>query len=266
MQRDFAFRMSDIDNVLFEMVQRGDAYFDETLRLARVFDLLNKDRIQRDFAQRVVADVPQRIERKVGELIDWLVDADLRQWQAVTEHLAEQRRAHQDRIVGDTGADSFHYDRERLIQSVGREAQRVVESYDKTREAQAMAEEAQLAVAASAAIGVGAIGLGTLVTILATTVAADVTGILMASLVAVLGLFVIPARRRQARAEMSAKVAALREQLSHSLRTQFEREIERSLQHINDAIAPIRASCALNAADSATPRLSCRRSKMSSTG
>ena len=67
---------------------------------------------------------PQRIERKVNELIDWLVDADLRQWRAVTEHLAEQQRAHQDRIVGDTGGGSFHYDRERLIQSVGLEAHR----------------------------------------------------------------------------------------------------------------------------------------------
>lgn len=238
MQRDFAFRMSDIDNTLFQMVQRGNAYFDETLRLARIFDLLNKDRLQREFAQRVVADVPQEIERKVNALIDWLVDSDLRQWQAVTGHLAEQRRMHQDRIVGDASSDSFHYDRERLIQSVGQEAQKVVESYDKAREATAMAEGAQMAVAASAALEVGAIGLGTVIAMLATTMAADVTGVLMASLIAVVGLFVIPARRRQARAEMDAKVGALREQLSHSLRTQFEREIERSVQHINEAIAP----------------------------
>ena len=238
MKRDFGFRMADIDNVLFEMVQRGDAFFDETMRLARIFDLLNKDRIQRQFEQQVVADVPQRIERKVNELIDWLVDADLRQWRAVTEHLAEQRRTHQDRIVGDVGAGSFHYDRERLIQSVGLEAQRVVDSYDKTREAEAMAEEARFAVATSAAVEVGAIGLGTLVTVLAATTAADITGVLMASMIAFLGLFVIPARRRQARDEMNAKVAALREQLSNSLRSQFEREIARSLQHINEAIAP----------------------------
>jgi small GTP-binding protein len=238
MQRDFAFRLSDTENVLFEMEQRGDAYFDETFRLARVFDLMSKERIQKEFGLRVVGDAPQRIEQKVGELIDWLVDADLRQWVAVTKHLAERRRTHQDRIVGDLGADDFHYDRERLMESVGREAQRVVESYDKTREAEAIAEGAQLAVAASAAIEVGAVGLGTLIVILATTMAADVTGVLLASLVAILGLFVIPARRRQAKAEMRAKIAALREQLIHSLRSQFEREIERSLQHINEAIAP----------------------------
>ena len=49
MQRDFDFRMSDIENVLFEMEQRGQDYFDETLRLPRVLDLLNKSRIQKEF-------------------------------------------------------------------------------------------------------------------------------------------------------------------------------------------------------------------------
>lgn len=238
MRRDFEFRMSDIENILYEMEQRGQDYFDDTFRLARVFDLLSKDRVQREFEQRVIADGPRRIEQKVNELIDWLVDSDLRQWQAVTEHLAERRRQHQDRIIGDAGAGSFHYDRERLIEGVGREALRVVETYDKSREAQKIAEGAQTAVAASAALEVGAVGLGTLVTLLATTVAADVTGILMASLIAALGFFIIPARRRQAKAEMKSKVASLRSQLVDSLRKHFEREVERSLQNINTAIAP----------------------------
>jgi methyl-accepting chemotaxis protein len=167
-----------------------------------------------------------------------LVDADLRQWQAVTEHLAERRRQHQDRIVGDPGIGSFHFDRERLMDGVGREAQRVIESYDKEREALQIAEGAQAAVAASAALEVGAVGLGALVTILATTVAADVTGVLMASLIAALGLFIIPARRRTAKAELRQKVAALRENLTHALRTHFDAEIQRSLQNINHAISP----------------------------
>jgi small GTP-binding protein len=238
MQRDFNFRMSDIENILFEMEQRGQDFFDETIRLGRVFDLINKSRIQAEFEQKVVADVPQRIERKVAELIDWLVDADLRQWQAVMEHLAARRREHQGRIVGDAGIGSFHYDRERLIEGVGREAGRVVETYDKAREAEEIAIGAQNAVAATAAMEVGAVGLGTLVTILASTAAADVTGVLLASAIAAIGLFVIPARRRQAKNEMREKIASLREQLVGTLRGQFEREIERSLQNINEAIGP----------------------------
>lgn len=238
MQRDFRFRMSDIENLLFEMEQRGQAFFEDIFRLARIFDLLSKNRIQQSFEHEVVADVPQQIERKVGELIDWLVDADLRQWQAVTEYLAERRREHQSRIVGDPGAGSFHYDRERLIEAVGREAMRVVETYDREQESEALAQAAQMAVAASAAVEVGAVGLGTIITILATTLAVDVTGVLMAGAVAALGLFIIPTRRRKAKADLSAKVADLRQRLIHSLQSQFDHEIERSLQRINEAIAP----------------------------
>jgi len=238
MRRDFDFRMSDIEKVLFEMEQRGQDYFDETLRLARVFDLLNKTRIQKEFEQRVVADVPQRIETKVNEMIDWLVEANLRQWQAVMEHLADRRRQHQERIIGDAAGGSFHYDREQLIEGVGREAQRVVDTYDQKAEARLMAEGAQTAVAALAATEIGAISLGALIAILATTAAADATGIILASVIALLGLFIIPAKKRQAKAELRGKIANLREQLTQSLRTQFEQEMERGMQNIKDAIAP----------------------------
>lgn len=237
MLRDFNFRMADIENILFEMERRGDQFFEDTFRLARVIDLLNKSRIQQEFEQVVIADVPQQIERKVNELIDWLVEANLRQWQAVNEHLAERRREHQSRIVGDT-VGTFQYDRDRLMDAVGQEARHVVDSYDKVYEATQIADGAQEAVAASAAIEVGAIGLGALVTALATTVAADVTGVLLASVIAALGLFIIPARRRQAKSEMNAKVTELRDNLARSLRAQFQREIDRSLHGINEAIAP----------------------------
>ncbi len=238
MGRDFTFRMSDIENILYEMEQRGQEYFDETFRLARVFDLFNKERIRGEFEQRVVADTPQRVERKVADMIDWLVDADLRQWQAVNDHLAERRRAHQERIVGDLGSGAFQYDRERLMDAVGREAQRVVETYDRELEAQKIGQAAQEAVAASAVLGVGAVGLGALVTALASTVAADVTGILLATFVAALGLIIIPARRKSAKAELNTKIADMRAQLAGSLKFQFEKEIERSLHNIQNAISP----------------------------
>ncbi len=183
MHHNFSFRMGDIENILLEMEKRGQVFFDETFRLGRVFDLLSKTRVQQEFELQVVSNAPQRIEEKVTDLIDWMVELDLRQWKVVTEHLAEQQREHRDRIMGDMGPGSFQYDRERLIDEVGRKARRVVESYDKSRESKAIAEHAQLAVMTSAALGAGALGLGALVTILATTAVADVTGVVMASVV-----------------------------------------------------------------------------------
>ncbi|MGH9311132.1 MAG: dynamin family protein [Vicinamibacterales bacterium] len=236
--RDFEFRMSDLDRILLEMERRGHDYFDETMRIGRVMDLLNRSRVQQGFEHQVVADAPQQIERKVGELVDWLVDADLRQWQAVTAHLSERRRQYRDRIVGEEGGARFHYDRTRLIDAVTREAQRVVESYDRRKEAQELADGARNAVAAAAAVGAGAVGLGTIVTVAATTAAADVTGIILASVLAAIGFFILPAKRQKAKEEMRQKIADVRARLSTALRDQFAKEIGRSGDRIREGIAP----------------------------
>jgi small GTP-binding protein len=236
--RDFEFRMSDIDRILLEMEQRGQVYFDETMRIGRVMDLLNRSRVQQGFEQTVVADAPQQIERKVGELVDWLVDADLRQWQAVTSHLAERRRQYRERIVGEEGGAKFHYDRTRLIDAATRESQKVVDSYDRRKEAEELADGARNAVAAAAAVGAGALSLGAVVTIAASTAAADVTGIVLASVLAAVGFFILPAKRQRAKDEMRRKVADVRERLSSALRAQFSKEIDRSGDRIRESMAP----------------------------
>ncbi|HWK11771.1 MAG TPA: hypothetical protein VNR64_17050, partial [Vicinamibacterales bacterium] len=187
-------------------------------------------------------DAPQQIEKRVNEIVDWLVDSDYRQWQRVVRHLADRRREFRERIVGDAGDEAdarpFHEERRRLVDAVGSAAQRVVETYDRRREASALADGARNAVAAAAAAGAGAVGLGTIVTIAASTAAADVTGIVLASVIAALGFFIIPAKRSQAKAEMRRKIADVRERLSEALRTQFTAEIARSSVRLADTIAP----------------------------
>jgi small GTP-binding protein len=238
MQRDFDFRMSDIENDLFEMEQRGEVYFDETFRLARLFDLIKNDRIKNEFSERVIGEVPKIIERKVNEIISWLVGTELKQWQAVYEHLAERRRAYQERMLDDFSSSTFQYDHALLIDIVEQEAHRVIETYDKSTEAQAIARSAQEAVAASVVMEVGAVGLGALVAMLATTATADITGVLLASVVATLGLFVIPAKKRVAKSEMRLKVGQMRQQLICTLRNHFENEMKRSIERIETSIAP----------------------------
>jgi small GTP-binding protein len=236
MAQGFELRMTAIEKVLVEMETRGHEYFDDALRLGRVFDLLNRSRIQKEFEDRVVGDAPRTIERRVAELIDWLVDRDFRQWQDVTTRLSERSRDHAGLGAPDVG--SFHSTRAQLIDSIGREAQRVVETYDRQREAAAIAEDARTAVTTAAAAGGAALGLGTLVTVAASTAAADITGILMASLVALLGFLVIPARRRKAKAEMNDKITALRQRLALALRNEFEQAQATSVERIARTVQP----------------------------
>ena len=237
MSREFRHRLSTVDNVLHAFEQRGVAFFDDTLRIGRVFDLLNKPRLKAEFARDVIQDMPQRIERQVADVIDWMVASDLRQWQGVMERIRTRRDTHAGRLAG--AIDSrFDYDRAQLLDTVGRAAERTVETYDLARESETMAESVRMAVAGTALAEVGAIGLGAAVTALATTTFADVTGLLAASALAVIGLFVIPLRRAQAKSAMRAKIEAMRQQLVGTLTTQFDREVERSVTRVRDAVAP----------------------------
>ncbi|HYU77966.1 MAG TPA: dynamin family protein [Vicinamibacterales bacterium] len=238
LSREFEFRLSEVDNILHQFENRGIAFFDDTLRIGRIPDLLNKARLQREFERTVVADVPQQIEKQVHDVIDWMVSSELRQWQAVNEHVNRRRAAHKDRVVGGTDAQGFQYDRARLINTVGRAAQQAVQTYDKEQEASAMADGVRAAVAGAALAQAGAISLGTLVTLLATTTAADVTGIIAAGTVAVLGLFVIPSKRAKAKADLRERIAEMRDKLMTDLRGQFEREVDRSVHGVLDAVAP----------------------------
>jgi small GTP-binding protein len=237
MRREFRYRLADVDNILHEFEKRGIAYFDETMRLARFMDLLNKSKMKADFERLVVADTPQLIERKVNEVIDWLVSSDLRQWQAIMDHVSRRRHEHADRIVGRVGG-SFDFDRTRLLDSVGRSAQRSIQSYDKEAEAARMAESVQVAVAGTALVEIGALGLGAILTHIAVTAAADFTGIIAAGSIAVLGFFIIPNRRHDAKRELRERIEELRTQLMDGLTGQFDREIDESTRRIDEAIAP----------------------------
>ncbi len=234
--REFRFRLTDVDNVLHEFEKRGNDFFEETIRITRTFDLINKSKIKAEFERKVIADAPKQIEKKVEEIIDWVIGAELRQWQTVGEHLSRRRSNHPDRVIGEIG--SFDYDRGQLLDTVGRAAQRTIDGYDRDLESTRLADSVQSAVAGIAVLEVGALGLGAVITILATTQLVDVTGALAAGTMATLGLFVLPNRRRKAKTELSEKIGELREELMHMLTASFDQEIERSAFRIREAVAP----------------------------
>ncbi len=63
MERGFELRMAAVEKELADMEARGDRFFEDTLRIGRVVDLLNRARMQKEFEEKVVADAPTQIER-----------------------------------------------------------------------------------------------------------------------------------------------------------------------------------------------------------
>ncbi|HID50414.1 MAG TPA: GTP-binding protein [Anaerolineae bacterium] len=239
MQRTFQARMSEIDNVLYGMENRGNAFFDEYIRFGRIPDLIRSSKIEKAFEEQVINDSPKQIEQQVDELIDWMVEQDLRQWTAVAEHMAQRRDAYDNRVVGQAGPKegTLAYDRQRLINSIGLATEKAVASYDRDKEAEQIAEAARTAVISTGLAGIG-VGIGVAIAAAAQVVWIDVTGILAGLTAAALGLFILPSRRRKAKKELAEKLAALRLDLTTSLTEQFEREMRRGAQRIEDTIAP----------------------------
>lgn len=237
MQRDSQTRLAAIESVIYEMQQRGTQYFDDTLRLGRLFNLLNAGRLRAEFTQKVLADSDQKIDQAVQDLIDWMFERELSLWQGVMDYLSRRRQAAEEQMIGQVGG-AFGSDRRELLQSVSRAARTALDSFDRQAEIQRLVDDMRAAVTQTGVAEVGAVGLGTAVVALAGAVAVDITGILAAVFVAGMGLYVIPTRRRRAQREFAARMVALREQMTSAMRDQIDRELSRSAERIADATAP----------------------------
>jgi small GTP-binding protein len=236
--REFGGYRTRVENIIHRLNERADRFFNEYIRLGRAFDLVRSEKTREAFERDVVADTEQHIDQTVEELIDWMVGQDLRLWQSVNEML--DRRAlerYREDLVGDIGT-RFQADRQTLINQVSRQAGEVVDRYDQRAEASLLAENVRTAVAQTAVAQAGAVSLGAVVVALATTAAADVTGILAAATVAGLGLLILPARRRSARRELRRRSAELEQQLGDVLQDGFGAELARSIRRVRDALSP----------------------------
>jgi small GTP-binding protein len=238
MRRDFEARLAEIENIIHSLNERGDAWLEENVRLMNFRELLRQEKVQERFKREVVADTEDLIDERVDELIDWMVDRNLKQWRAIVEYVERRRQARYDeRLIGEVG-DRFEYNRGQLLQSVGKNATSVVQRYDRDRESEQLSSSIQGAVAQTAALEVGAVGIGAVVVALATTRFLDATGVIAAAIIAGYGLFVLPNRRRKARREFREKTDSLRKRLGEVISRQFDAELSRSVERMRDAIAP----------------------------
>jgi small GTP-binding protein len=240
MLRDFEPRLARLDVLLADMERRGMRFFEETIRIGRIKSLMDSEGVKRTFEREVIGETPREIDEEVGRVIDWIVERNLKLWQDISGYIERrQLTRHREGMIGDVGS-SFNYNRQALLDSVGRVSRDVVGSYNREVESRAIANEIQGTFATTALAQAGAIGLGTLVVTLVSSAAADVTGILLATLLAVGGFYVIPRKRRQAKLEFGRRIEQLGGHLKDVLTRQVHLELEQSTARINEAIAPYR--------------------------
>ena len=126
MVRDVEPRLARLDVLLGDMERRGFRFFEETLRIGRIRTLMDSEGVRRAFEREVIGDTPAQLETETGRVIDWIVERNLKAWQDVSGYIdRRQIDRHREGMVGDVGG-SFTYNRQALLESIGRVAREVV--------------------------------------------------------------------------------------------------------------------------------------------
>ena len=239
LERDFRARLQSVDAIIYGLNERATRFFEETMRIGRLPDLLNGTRIRASFDREVIGDSAAQIDEAVRELVDWAVDAELRLWQDVSEYLGRRRQAGgEEGMLGSVTASSFSQDRRAVVERVLHAARGVVERYDRAAEGVQLAASMRDAVAQAGLATVGGVGLGALIITLVGTAAADITGILAGAVIAGLGLYILPARRRKVQARFRQESEELRQRLNGAMTDQFTRQQAGTLEGVRTALAP----------------------------
>jgi small GTP-binding protein len=239
MRTDSERYLIEVKNVLYELERRGRSWFERTIRIGNANLLRNKDAVENRFRAEVVGTATQGIEDVVHRMVDWTVQRNLKLWSTVfaelDAHTARLRDAGALAAHGDT---EFQYNREVLFARLREPIERRLSEFDTEKEARDITEGVKAAVTQAFGVNVLAIGLGALFITVFTTAALDVTGVLTATVFAIAGWLIIPARRRQLISDFETKITKLNEDLAALLKARFEEQLNRYERQLLDVIAP----------------------------
>lgn len=239
MRTDSERYLLELRAVLAEVERRGRTWLERNVRLSNINLLRNKDAVENRFRHEVVADAPRAIEDVVNRMVDWTVGRNLKLWTAVFAELdAHTARLRASGALGAHGDSEFQYNREELFARLRQPVERRLDAFNAEAEARQVVESMREAVTQAFGVNVLALGLGAVLVAAFTTAALDVTGVLTATLFAVAGWLIIPARRRQLVRDLEQKIARLSADLSALLSAKFHEQLARYEQQLVEVIQP----------------------------
>ena len=239
MRADSARYLADVRNVLYEIERRGKKWFEETIRIGNIGMLRNKDAVENRFRNEVVADGPQQIEDVVHRMVDWLVRNNMKLWNAAFAELqAHTERLREKGALASAGNEDFHYNREELFARLRAPVENRLGQFDAEREASDIVAAVKESLAQTFGVNVLAVGLGAVLVAIFTTAALDLSGIVTATLLAVAGWLILPARRRKLARQLEETIARLNADLAGLLSSNFEEQLTQYERQMLEVIEP----------------------------
>ncbi len=226
--------MKEIHAIFSEIKIRGHQYFEDLFVVKNIPNILKKDKNRIMFQENVLQNMPTEVERKTTELVESLSSQQQRMVQLVRQQIENRKSQFPAAGLPKEVMDQ----RSELMKRMQNSIDSILEKIESDIALDIGMKHAQSAVTAGLAIEVSAIGIGAALTTIATTVAADLLGIVAAFWVGVAGFLVLPYYKKKAQREFDEKIGGIEEKLITSLQNEFTQEVEDQISQINTAVRP----------------------------
>ena len=226
--------MKEIHAIFSDVKIRGNQYFEDLFVLKNLPNILKKDKNRILFQENVLQNMPTEVERKTAELVENLGIQQQRMVQMVRLQI-ENRNS---QFPGADLPKEILDQRSELMKRMQNSIDSILEKIESDIALNIGMKHAQNAVTAGLAIEVSAIGIGAALTTIATTVAADLLGIVAAFWVGIAGFLVLPYYKKKAQREFDEKISDIEDKLVAALQSEFTQEVEDQISQINNAIRP----------------------------
>lgn len=228
--------------VAFENLEaRGRAFLLETFRLRGLRRVADARGFREAFDREVVRGALPEVEAKVEEAARWLGEETRGLWERSLRHFREKVAIarYQDEVLAGAGP-SFEATREETLRGIVAAARGRMEGWSVEGECARIRDLATGGVARL--LGTEALAAGLGATVAATLLPSILggVGIALAAMVALGGLFLLPARRIRAVENFEAGVRSARDAVLLAVRSAVQEESARASTAVLDAFAPFR--------------------------
>lgn len=220
---------------LLEFKTKGIEFIDELIRFENVFKLIRKEKIAKEFESRVSSQTVKELEKDLDAMVSW---AERSSRSLMDSAIDFYRKAVQPESLKDrTG---FSTNRMQLIDTVRSELELRRKQIDPTMLGGNLVDSARGAVASVLGVQVGSLALGAAVISAFSSLIVDITGILTTIAIMATAFAILPKKRRDAMKEFSTKVDTLIEELTGSISSQLERDLDVMKTQILDSLIPLK--------------------------
>ncbi|HEX9665787.1 MAG TPA: dynamin family protein [Thermodesulfobacteriota bacterium] len=220
---------------LLEFKTRGIEFIDDLIRFENVLKLFRKEKIAKEFESRVSLQTVKELEKDLDALVSWTERSARTMMDTSLEFYRNSIQPESTKV-----STGFSYDRSLLIDTVRTEIDKRQKQIDPALLGGNLVDSARTAIASVLGVQVGSLAIGAAVISAFSSIIVDITGIIATIAVVATAFAILPRKRRNAMKEFSAKVDTLIKELSSSISSQLERDLDSIKMQILDSLIPLK--------------------------